>query len=60
MSINYNEIVVGDIIKIKPGMNVPVDGIVLKCSGVLCNEAAMTGESDEMKKDKVDACIVKQ
>jgi P-type E1-E2 ATPase len=52
--------VVGDIVKIKAGMNVPVDGIVIKSSGVLCNEAAMTGESDEMKKEKLDSCLVKQ
>jgi P-type E1-E2 ATPase len=47
---------VGDILKIKAGMNIPVDGVVLKASGVQCNEAAMTGESDELKKDNMDTC----
>jgi magnesium-transporting ATPase (P-type) len=37
-------------------MNIPVDGICLKASGVQCNEAAMTGESDELKKDTMEAC----
>ena len=37
-------------------MNIPVDGIIIKASGVLCSEAAMTGESDEMKKETLDMC----
>jgi P-type E1-E2 ATPase len=47
---------VGDICKIKAGMNVPVDGVILKASGVQANEAAMTGESDELKKDTMEHC----
>jgi magnesium-transporting ATPase (P-type) len=58
--VHYNHIVVGDIIKIKAGMNIPVDGIVLKASGIQCNEAAMTGESDDLKKDTQDACKLRQ
>jgi len=41
-------------------MNIPVDGIVLRGSGVQCNEAAMTGESDELKKDNMDNCDRRQ
>ena len=41
-------------------MNIPVDGVVLKASGVQCNEAAMTGESDELKKDNMDTCKARQ
>jgi len=37
-------------------MEVPVDGIIIKSSGVLSNEAAMTGESDEVKKESVELC----
>lgn len=33
-SIHHNNIQVGDILKIKAGMNIPVDGIVLRSSGV--------------------------
>ena len=58
--IHYNDIKVGDIVKIKAGMNIPVDGIVIVSSGVSTNEAAMTGESDEMKKDTMKKCIVKR
>jgi P-type E1-E2 ATPase len=58
--IQYNDIQVGDIIKIKGGMNIPVDGIILKCSGVLCSEAAMTGESEEMKKESFENCLIRK
>jgi magnesium-transporting ATPase (P-type) len=58
--IHFNDIKVGDIIKIKAGMDIPVDGIILNCAGVAVTEAAMTGESDELKKDALDACLAKK
>jgi len=50
---------VGDIICIKAGMNVPVDGVIIHSSGVTCSEAAMTGESDEVKKESHASCMNK-
>ena len=41
-------------------MNLPVDGIALECSGVTCNESAMTGESDELKKDTLVNCLLRK
>jgi magnesium-transporting ATPase (P-type) len=38
-------------------MNIPVDGVILRANGVQCNEAAMTGESDELKKDSLENCL---
>lgn len=58
--INHNNIQVGDVLKIKAGMNIPVDGIIIRCSGVQTNESAMTGESDELKKDSLDNCKARQ
>jgi P-type E1-E2 ATPase len=55
--IHRNNIVVGDIIKIETGMNIPVDGIVLEGSGVLADESAMTGESDHLFKEGLEKCI---
>ncbi len=43
----------GDIIKIKAGMNIPVDGVIINASAVTANESAMTGESDDLKKDSL-------
>jgi Ca2+ transporting ATPase len=58
--LHFDNILVGDIIKIKSGMNIPVDGIVLHASGLTCNESAMTGETDELKKDTLEGCLHKQ
>lgn len=59
VDINIEQLFVGDLVKIKPGMSIPVDGILIKGSGVACDEAAMTGESDEMTKDILKNCLMK-
>jgi magnesium-transporting ATPase (P-type) len=41
-------------------MNIPVDGIVITGTDVLCDESAMTGESDHLPKMSYDACLQKQ
>jgi magnesium-transporting ATPase (P-type) len=38
-------------------MNVPIDGVIIRSSGVSANESAMTGESDELKKESLDVCL---
>lgn len=37
-------------------MNIPVDGVIIQSSGVTTNEAAMTGESEEQKKESLEHC----
>jgi cation transport ATPase len=37
VTIHHNEIEVGDVLKIKAGMSVPVDGILIRGSGVTAN-----------------------
>jgi Ca2+ transporting ATPase len=58
--IHKNYIRVGDIIMIENGMNIPVDGVILEATGVMCDESAMTGESDHLPKDTVDKCLFRQ
>lgn len=58
--IHRNNIVVGDIIKIETGMNIPVDGIVIEGNGVLADESAMTGESEEVQKETLEKCLQRQ
>jgi P-type E1-E2 ATPase len=55
--VHHNYIEVGDLVKINAGMNIPVDGIVLKGSGILTNESAMTGETKEIKKEPIEICL---
>ncbi len=56
------QVVKGDIFVVRPGENIPVDGIVLDGSSAV-NEAALTGESIPVDKsigDKVSAATVNQ
>ena len=51
------EVRVGDVFVVRPGENIPVDGVVLEGSGAV-NEAALTGESlpvDKAAGDRVSA-----
>ena len=52
----------GDIFVVRPGENIPVDGIVLECASAV-NEAALTGESipvDKTEGDLVSAATMNQ
>lgn len=58
--INVNDIKVGDLVRIRAGMEIPCDGIVINGTGITTNESAMTGESVELKKDPLHLCLIKQ
>jgi magnesium-transporting ATPase (P-type) len=47
---------VGDVIELNAGDKVPCDGVVIKGADILCNESALTGESDEKVKLPVSLC----
>lgn len=47
----------GDIVHLQGGLVVPVDGLVLTANELMISEAAMTGESDALRKDKLEACL---
>ncbi len=56
MTIPVEDVVAGDIVLVKPGMNIPVDGIVLE--GVTSvDQAAITGESIPVHKEAGDNVI---
>jgi P-type E1-E2 ATPase len=42
---------------LREGMQIPADGILLRGSEVTCDESAMTGETDPLKKNTVAQCI---
>lgn len=58
--IHINYLHVGDIMHLKYGMEIPVDGVVLQCNQLTTNEAAMTGESDERRKETFETCRARQ
>ena len=51
---NASEIVVGDILLIRPGESFPVDGIIIEGSGT-CDESMLTGESHPITKQVGDS-----
>ena len=46
----------GDVIQLNAGDKVPCDGVVIKGSDVVCNESALTGESEEKVKVPLSQC----
>ena len=42
---------VGDIIEIKTGEKLPVDGMLIHSNAMLADESALTGEPDAVKKN---------
>lgn len=62
--VSPDDLVVGDVVSCKSGDGIPADGILFEGSGVKCNESALTGEPDDLKKnmDKdpffLSSCVV--
>ena len=48
--ISVFDILVGDLVLLEPGDNVPVDGIFIDGHNIKCDESSATGESDFIKK----------
>lgn len=48
--ISVHEVLVGDVLHLEPGDLVPVDGILIDCHDLKCDESSATGESDALKK----------
>lgn len=61
-TVPIDQVRVGDLFAVRPGENVPVDGVIVEGSSAL-NESALTGESipvDKTAGDKVSAATVNQ
>jgi magnesium-transporting ATPase (P-type) len=56
--LHASEIVAGDIIQIVEGINIPCDGFIIRASDVKTDESAMTGETDPVKKDTLERCLL--
>lgn len=48
------ELVVGDLILIDNGANIPADCLVVSSNDFACNESALTGEPDALPKEAVN------
>ena len=56
IEISTNDIVLGDIIIVKPGKSIPADGVIIEGSSAV-DESAITGESIPVEKNKGDKVI---
>jgi P-type Cu+ transporter len=60
IQIPVEEVVIGDVLVVKPGQSIPVDGVILEGSSAV-DQAALTGESipvDKQAGDKVIAATI--
>ena len=62
IEVDIAEVQVGDVFLVRPGENIPVDGVVIEGSSAV-NEAALTGESipvDKAEGDRLSAATLNQ
>ncbi len=54
VAIDFHQIVVDDVLLLKPGMQIPVDGICLYSAELMVNEANISGEPEDIPKNPQD------
>ncbi|EGR33372.1 hypothetical protein IMG5_055150 [Ichthyophthirius multifiliis] len=59
-TLHMSKVLVGDIVELIEGMEIPADGIVLEASELTTDESAMTGETDPVKKSIFSECLKKR
>ncbi|KAL4441620.1 hypothetical protein ABPG74_021552 [Tetrahymena malaccensis] len=59
-NLHQSLVMVGDLVELTEGMEIPADGIVLEASELTTDESAMTGETDPLKKSTLSDCIKKR
>ncbi len=55
--IDVHDVVVGDVMLLKPSKIIPCNGVFLSGHNIQCNECSVTGESDAIKKLPYQECI---
>ena len=60
LDLHQDFVLTGDVVDIVTGMEVPADGILLEASDITCDESAMTGETDPIRKQVLRDCISRQ
>ncbi|CAD8181544.1 unnamed protein product [Paramecium pentaurelia] len=60
IQLNQNQIMIGDIIYLFEGMQIPVDGFVIEAEQLKVDESSITGETESIKKDTYKNCKYKR
>ncbi|KAI9497728.1 hypothetical protein BDB00DRAFT_919049 [Zychaea mexicana] len=55
--ISVYDIQVGDVVRLVPGDIIAADGVFIQGSNVKCDESATTGESDAVRKARLQECL---
>ncbi|GMI91979.1 autoinhibited Ca(2+)-ATPase 9 [Hibiscus trionum] len=58
MKISIYDVVVGDVVPLKIGDQVPADGVLVSCHSLAVDESSMTGESKIVHKDKKEPFLM--
>jgi len=58
ITVPTQELVVGDLIKIEGGSQIPADCFVVAANDLTCDESAQTGEPDEQEKKAINASTI--
>lgn len=56
LEIHQDFVLVGDVISINEGMEIPADGILIESNDITTDESAMTGETDPVVKNILIFC----
>lgn len=57
INVKFHELLVGDIVKLTQGMEIPADGIIIQSDDLKIDESSMTGESNMVKKNNFENCL---
>lgn len=60
VNLHHSLVLVGDLIQIYEGMEIPADGYVVEAAEITIDESAMTGETEPIKKNVLAECIKKR
>ncbi len=56
LNLHQDDLLVGDSIMLTEGMEIPADCLLVESSEMTCDESAMTGESEPVKKEIYSIC----
>lgn len=57
LDIHQDNLLVGDVVMLSEGMEIPADGLLLEANEITTDESAMTGETDPIKKNTYEKCL---
>lgn len=60
LALQVADLVVGDIVVLVEGMDLPADGYLIQGIDITCDESSMTGETEPIKKAPLDQCIIRK